>query len=244
MVSSSAADLLWPGQDPVGERIRRSGDSGWTVVVGVIGAVRYDGYEEQEPAPVVYQPFAQEPERHGARFTLTARIQGAPGAVARSLKGAARTADPGILVEGVEVVASNLKASTTFQRVRALLILLFALGATGLTAVGIGGVSARSISQRRQDLAVRYALGADDVTLRRTVLRETLVPGMIGVAGGLLLAMWASRLVAHFLFGVQAWDLMTFGTVTVILLSCSALSGYAPTRSILRDSPSGHLRAD
>ena len=134
--------------------------------------------------------------------------------------------------------------SASEERYRTLLMTMFALLATVLAAVGIGGITARQVSQRTRELGIRKALGAQDSALVSSVIRSGCLTGTLGVGLGLLGAYWLRSLLEVFLFDVGSFDPLTYGGIGVLILLVSVLASYLPARRLLRVDPASVLNAE
>jgi predicted permease len=232
LVSESTARRLWPDRSALGERLRFGRDSLWHTVVGIVGDVVFTGLDRGASSPI-YRAYMQSPSENGIRFVLIARTALDPRDVIPQLEEAARSVEPGLLIEEASVLSTAISLSATDHRYAALMLDFFAAAAIMLAAIGVVGVTARSVAQRTRELAIRLALGAESASLNRLVLRGSLLPALVGVTFGLLCAFWASRLISGFLFGVQSWDPLTYGVaVSLVLVVCLAAS-YLPARRAL-----------
>jgi putative ABC transport system permease protein len=137
-----------------------------------------------------------------------------------------------------------IESSASEERYRTLLMTTFALLATVLAAVGIGGVTARQVSLRTRELGIRKALGAEDAALLGGVIRSASLTGALGVGLGLAGAYWLRPVLAAFLFGVGSFDPVTYGGIGGLLLLISAIASYLPARRLLRMDPVAVLKED
>jgi ABC-type antimicrobial peptide transport system permease subunit len=152
--------------------------------------------------------------------------------------------DPEVAVAMETTMATLVGDSTLTERYRTLLVMLFGGGATLLAAVGIFGITARSVAGRGRELGIRIALGAEDRGLVGMVLRDNLMTALAGIVAGILGALGLSRLLTGLLFGVEPMDPLTFGVAGSFLVGVSLLAGYLPTRRIARTDPVEVLKAE
>ena len=200
-----------------------------------------EGWVGTEPRPMVYLPLYQTTQDE---ISLIARTAGRPGALLPSLREAVWSADPDVAVTLETTLESLVADSSLSERYRTLLVAFFAVSATLLAAVGISGVTARSIAMRAREFGVRVAVGAAAGHLMRMVLTETLATALAGSAMGLVGAAWVSRLLARFLFGIEPLDPFTFGAVASLLVGVCLAASYLPARRILRLDPVAVLKTD
>ncbi|MGC1414217.1 MAG: ABC transporter permease [Candidatus Acidiferrum sp.] len=248
IVSEAAARAYWPGQDPLGKRIRYGGKF-WRTVVGVVDDVK--DVSLQAPAgPHGYTPYLEEgaatlesPNFDELRtLHLTLRTAVEPALEFAAVRSAVASIDPQIAVDDLKTMDSAIDKSLAPQRFNLALVALFAVLAIFLASVGVYGVLSYSVSQRTREIGVRIALGAQ----RWRVLGMAVGEGMmlailgtvIGMAGGFLL----TRLMASLLFGITARDPLTFAGVAVIVAIVSFAACYVPARRAMRVDPIVALR--
>jgi len=241
ILSETAARRFWPGENPIGRQIRihvNERSRRWREVVGVVGDVRTRGLE-LEPVPVIYVPHAQ----YGAEsMTIVTRTSGDPMAVLPAMTGALRTLAPGVALSRAQTMDELIAANVAEPRFRSLLLSLFGVASLALAAVGLYGVVAFSVSQRRGELGLRIALGAEPSDVLRLVLREGMMPVAAGIAAGLAGAALLARVMQSLLFGMDALDPSTFAAVAMMLTVVALLACYLPARRALRVDPAATLR--
>jgi predicted permease len=241
LVSEAAARRYWPGENPVGKRIRVHVNE--TVkapreIVGVVGDVRTRGMET-DPVPVIYVPHAQYgPES----MVIVARTSGEPMAALPQLKSVLKSVGPGVAISRARTMDEVVAASVAEPRFRTLLLSVFAIVSLALAAVGLYGVVAFSVNQRRSELGLRMALGADPGDVLRLVLREGMTPVGVGILCGLAGASILAGVMKNLLFGVDALDPVTFGVVTAALAAVALAACYVPARRATRLDPATTLR--
>jgi putative ABC transport system permease protein len=241
LVSETAARRYWPGQNPVGKRIRVHVNE--TIkepreIVGVVGDVRTRGMEF-EPGPVIYLPHSQ----YGPETMIVmARTSGDPIAAVPQLKAALKSIDPGVALTRPRPLDDTVSASVAEPRFRTLLLSIFAVVSLALAAVGLYGVVAFSVSQRRAELGLRMALGANPADVLRLVLREGMRPVAAGIGAGLLGAAMLAGVMKSLLFGVDTLDPITFMAVAAALTAVALLACYIPARRAMGVDPATSLR--
>lgn len=207
IVNATLANRHWPGEDPIGKRLRfGEDDDDWMLVVGVAGDSRNVGLDVPSN-PLVYVPYHNFPLPF---MSLAVRTDGGIGAVASALREEVRRLDPELPVDRVVPLREIVTESMAQPRFRMILLTAFAAMATLLAAVGVYGLISYSVTQRTRDIGIRVALGASPSQVMLPVLRQGIVLGLAGVALGLAGAMAATRVLESFLFGVQATDPITF----------------------------------
>ena len=223
----------------VGRRLSFGGDDLRTVV-GVVGDVRYSGLAEP-PDPVVYFPFAQDPFVGMEMFVRTA---GDPMRVIPAVRRAVLEVDPELPISRISAVEADVAQSIASERFNTTLLALFGAVAFALAVVGIYGVVAYGVTQRRHEMGVRIALGAQRRDVVRLVVGRALRPVGAGVAIGLVVAIGVTRVAQGLLYGTSAHDPATYAAVALTLLSVGAVAAYAPSRRAARADPVSALRAD
>jgi putative ABC transport system permease protein len=241
IVNATLAERHWPGQDPLGKRLRfGESDDDWMTVVGVVGDSRNMGLDA-EPTPLIYIQY------HGFPLPfmgLVARSSAGPGAVASAVRDQMKQLDPELPVDRVLPMDEIVSESVAEPRFRTILLGAFALMATLLAAVGVYGLISYSVTQRTREIGIRMALGARPAQVMLPVVREGLTLGLVGVVIGLAGAFAATRVLSTFLFGVGATDPLTFAGVAVLLLLVAFIASYIPSRRALRVDPITALRAE
>ncbi len=232
----------WPGQDPIGKRLRFDDDAKtpWSTIVGVVGDVRQLGLQ-QEPPPILYMPYQQFP----LPFTnVSVRGSLARGDVAALVRAQLNAIDPNLLPGDADTLQDLIDTSIAQPRFRTMLVAAFAAIALLLAAVGVYGLISYSVAQRTREIGIRVALGAQPRQVLVQIMREGLQLAVLGVGLGVLAALGAGQAIATFLFGVPATDPLTLGSVAALLLGVAALATYLPSRRALRVDPLIALRSD
>ncbi len=235
VISESMARRFWPGESALGARIL-FGDT--LTVVGIVGDVRHEAMDA-EFLPTLYVPNAQDPIR---RLSLVVRSAAEPTSLLAPLRQAVWSVDADAPITSMGTLVSLIGRSARAERFRTVLIMVFAVCAALLAGAGVFGVTARSVARQRREMGIRLALGAPGGQLVALALGGTLKSGAVGIAVGLLGALWVSRLFARFLFGVESWDPVTYGAAAAALLGLSILASYLPARRALSVDPVDALR--
>ena len=241
VVDETLARRYWPGQDPVGRRLREgySGTSQpWMRVVGVVGSVRQHGLTV-DAKPTMYVSYRQ----FGAReMTLVARGRTGDAAVGAAVRAVVRQIDPDQPVAAVRTMEDLLASSVAPRRFSAVLLAAFAALALLLSAVGVYAVMSYSVACRAREIGIRKALGASPQQLIGEVLRRGLALDGLGLGIGCLGAVWLTRYLASELHGVEATDPWTFGGACLLLLAVAGTACYAPARRASAVDPVVALR--
>lgn len=240
IINETMARTYWPGQDPIGRRLRFSGpDEPLREVVGVAADGKYRQLTER-PRPYMFLPFAQ---HYRSARSLVVRSADAAGAVA-TVRREVRALDPVMPILETKTMAQHMERAYLGPRLSAMLIGPAALLALIIAAIGLYGVMAYAVSQRTRELGIRMAVGASPRDIVGLVLRQGLVLTGIGLTLGLLGAVAAARLVANLLFGVSPSDPATFVLVPAILLAVAAVATYVPARRALAVDPLVAFKAE
>ncbi|HEV2736269.1 MAG TPA: ABC transporter permease, partial [Longimicrobiaceae bacterium] len=238
VVNQTLARRFWPGQNPVGRRLRVFREE--HEVVGVARDGKYQALD-QEPTSFLYLPLAQA----GAdRMTLFVRARTEPGRTLAAVRREVAALDPDVPMQQAMPFSALVGMSLFPQRLAATLIGAFGLLGLALAAVGIYGVLSFHVGQRTQEIGVRLALGAAAGDVVRMVLRQGLRLVAVGVALGLAAALAATRLLTGLLHGVSATDPATFLAVPALLAAVALLASWLPARRAARVDPMTALRTD
>jgi macrolide transport system ATP-binding/permease protein len=230
-------------QSPIGKRIISQYDPEHTVeIVGVVADLK-DGPLDLKPTPAVYRPFDQTPTND---FYVSVRTSQPAGAVLPSVARALRRIDSALIVNDEETMADRISNSEAayLHRSAAWVVGAFAGMALLLGTVGLYGVISYSVTQRRREIGVRVALGAQRSAVYRLVMQEAAWLSVAGIACGLLCSFAATVFLRSLLFGVTRWDGGTLFTVTCVLLVSAMLASYLPALRAARVDPMEALRAE
>ena len=239
IINEAVADAVWPGESPLGRTVLISGTE-WEVI-GVVKAMRHLS-PDQAPGPEVF--FSMRQTRDFRAVHLIARGEGSVELITSSIRSTLAAFDPNLPVTDFRVVQDLIDASVSPRRFLMLLLSGFAVFALVLASLGIYGVISYSVSQRKQEIGIRIALGARASALQRSVLGETLRLAAFGTAIGLVAAFALARLMESLLFGVTASDLTTFAAVPVLLLAATLLAGFVPARRASQVNPAEALNPE
>src|SRR5579859_4515862 len=242
IVSESLAKKYWPGQDPLGKRLKwgppESTDP-WLTVVGVVGDVKQGPLETAADAHT-YEAYAQ----LGAPLSLRVAVRGLgdAGALAADIRVAAWSLDRQLALGSVRTMDQIISRSTESRRFVLSLVGSFAALALLLAAIGIYAVLAYSVTRRTHELGVRMALGARRGNMFRLVLSQGLQVTAIGIVLGVVGALGLTRFLRSLLYEVQPTDPATFAAVLLLLVSVSIAASYLPARRAMRVDPIVALR--
>ncbi|MDH4066490.1 MAG: ABC transporter permease, partial [Acidobacteriota bacterium] len=239
IVNETLAATAWPGQNPIGRRLRFSGaEVRWLEVVGVSADGKYRQLVES-PRPFVWTALAQQKAPSATLVVKTRRDQ---GAMLADVRRAVATVDPAVPVYDAKTMEAFMERAYLGPRLAALLIAPAALCALVIAAVGLYGVLAYWVSRRTREIGVRSAIGAAPADVLGLVMRQGLALTVVGLLCGLAGAFAVSRVVATLLFGVSPTDPVVFTGVPVLLLVVAAIASYVPARRAVRIDPVDALR--
>jgi predicted permease len=245
IVDERLARRFWKDQDPIGRRLWKPDSAEelsvgpgpktrYYTVVGVVGNVRTTGLTEPEPVGTYYFPFAQ---NVGRGMTLVTRTAGEPSAVTGSIRQQVRAIDPELPFFSVKPMQQRVDESLVARKTPMLLATLFGAIALFLAAIGIYGVLAYQVAQRRKEIGIRLALGSDGRRIFGLIVSEGLWLLAVGIAAGLAGAFAIRTAMATQLFGVQPMDPLVLAAVAVVLGLVAFGACAVPARRAARIDP-------
>jgi putative ABC transport system permease protein len=241
VVSDAAARRVWPGENPIGRKIRPEYDptkNHWFTVVGIVDDVRSDGLA-QVPDPPIYLPYWQLGWQDGGdgQLALVVRTAMQPEAIVAPIREQVWKIDRDIPVPEARTMARMFSDSLAPRRFQSVTVSAFALVALLLALVGIYGVVAYTVTQRRAEIGVRLALGANQRDIKSLIVRQSMQPVAIGLGVGLAAGTVVGRLIASLLYEVRAVDPLTFAAASMLLALVASLACYIPARQAARIDP-------
>jgi predicted permease len=245
IISARLAKQAFPGQDPIGRRIKpgiSSGDSGepMRLIVGMVGDVKAEGLSA--PAiPESYVPYAQLPF---ASMSVVARTETAPEVMVPTLTREVQSLDNALPLLHVKTLDDYVDDSITGTRFEAVLLGTFGGLAFLLTAVGLYGVISYTVVQRTREMGIRLALGAKRNSILRMVVKNGTILACTGALIGVAASFLLTRLIANLLFGVAPTDPLTFLCVPVALITVAMIACYIPARRAAQVDPLVALRCE
>ncbi len=237
VINELLAREAWPGQDPVGRRFRLGTpvpNSPWITVVGVAAPTKENGLDS-ETGPEIYMPTS------GAADVLV-RAARDPLSLVPAIRARIRSVDRSQAIYDIYALEERISESVRGHRTLTWLLGIFAGIAALLSAVGIYAVISHSVTRRTKELGIRAALGAEPAEVRELVLRQGMLPVLVGMATGVVCALAATRVLSTFLFGVKATDPLTYVVVVLFLGVIALLACYLPARRATRIDPMAALR--
>jgi putative ABC transport system permease protein len=241
VINEAMARAFWPDDDPIGRRVKLSRSAtSWTTIVGVVANARTESLLEPN-VPQIYATAYQKPAKHLAIF-----IRGPVDAAALpdQVRAQVQLVDDTLPVYGGQLLTDTVAGSLSDRRLALAIVALFAVTALLLAALGIYGVISYMITERRREIGLRLALGAEPGAILRSVLRQGLALTLVGAAAGLVCALVMSRVISGVLYGVRPTDPLTFGVVLGVLVAVAQCACYLPARRALRIDPAIALRAE
>lgn len=239
IVSESMARKHWPGEDPIGRRLRID-NGAWLTVVGVSGDVIQDWFNRRN-APTLYRPYAQTPYDY---FGIAARAAGDPAAIAGAVRQALLRVDPTQPVFEMMPMRVALHERTIGLQYLAAIMTVFGGLALVLAAVGLYAVIAYLVAQRRHEIGLRIALGASRADVIRMTVGQALQLTLIGSAIGMALAVALGRLMESAMLGITQRDPLVFAAFAAVLIGSALLAGYLPARRAAAIDPMIALRTE
>jgi hypothetical protein len=250
VIDETMAKQFWPGEDPIGKKVsfvdthQHAGgvpEPSWITVVGVVANLRH--YALQSPSRIeVYVPM-----RQAGPMGLSVAIKHRPGtepAAANLLRRTVATLQPGIAISGLRPLDDIVADALGPSRALGGLTFLFGACAVLLAALGIFGVLSLAVARRRQEIAVRMAVGATPASVVRLVARDGIALAAVGSAAGLMGALAANRLIASLLFQVKPFDPLVYLAGTVGMLAVAAGAALAPAGRAAKTQPARVLREE
>lgn len=230
----------WPGETALGKRFAIRNQEEWRTVVGVVEDVRQMNLRT-EVGPAFYLPLLQAANQE---VKLFARTAGAPTGVVPDVRSIAREMEPEAVIADVRTLEQVRDGSVTSTRLTTGFLTSFALLAFVIAVTGIAGVVAISVTERRKEIGVRLALGADRRSILASVLRRGMAVVLVGLAVGALAAVALNRSLSALLFGVEPSDPVTFTAVALALALAAAVACWVPARGAAGVDPMTTLRQD
>jgi putative ABC transport system permease protein len=234
VVNEELVERFFPGEDVVGKQINL-----WGLEREIVGVVRNTLDVGQYPRPMTFMSAFQYP---ASGMSMILRTAGEPMLLAEEARSAVMGLDPDLPIYRVITMEDHMNEQQGGNTIMVKIMGVLALVALVLAVVGVYGVMAYSVSQRTQELGIRLALGAQPLNVLTMVVRQGAILALIGIAAGVGLALLVTRSLAVFLFGVNPYDFMTFGAVSLALLLSGLGATYLPARRATKVDPLEALR--
>jgi putative ABC transport system permease protein len=244
LINQAMAARVFPGEEPLGQRIQVGGSDGpWRTIVGIVGDVRHQGLDAGEELQF-YLPTTQTPWADD-RLMLVVRSAGPdPASLVSAIRQAIREVDPTIPIATVATMDEHIRTTAATRLFARGIFQVFAGVALLLAALGLYGVLAGSVTERTGEIGIRTALGAQRHRILGLVLNDALRLTAFGLGIGLAGALLLSRLLESLLFGVGPTDPVTLAAVTIVLLGVALVAASVPAWRAARVEPVVALRGD
>jgi predicted permease len=240
IIDQAMANRFWPHGDAVGKRIRRTGDTSWTTIAGVVGVVKEYGLDT-DTRMVVYYPHAQLP---AGTMYVVARTTNDSASTADAIVHAINAIDPEVPVYDVTTMEQRLQDSMARQRFAMTMLGGFAGFAMILAAIGIYGVMSFLVTQGTADIAIRMALGARRASILSLVFQQGMRLALAGLIVGFAGALGLTRMMSSLLFGITPTDPLTFFSVLALLLLVALSACLFPAGRAMHIDPMVALRTE
>ncbi len=238
VVIDEEAARHWPAGDAIGARISIDNPDVWREIVGIVRSVRHDALD-RPPRGTVYFPLAQRPTP--TVFAVVNTVHD-PASVAAAARATIRGLDPELPVYDVRSLENRLSDSLGRRRIAMWLLVAFGSLALALAAIGVYGVLAYDVSQRKHEIGIRMALGADRSRVLQMVLASGFTLTIVGIGIGVGLAAAAARAASGLLFGVSPYDPVTYAAFAAVLVATAIAAAYVPARRATTVDPMTALR--
>jgi predicted permease len=248
ILNETAARLLWPGQSPLGHRVRLAQTEAPFSVVGVVSDATYSTLKE-EAAPILYLSHAQAQKSFigsllASGMTLLIRTSGEPRQVLGAVRKTVHAMDPLLPVFNVSTLEELLASTIGVERQATFLYGCLALVAMALALLGLYGVLSNAVAERTREIGVRVTCGATPGEVRRLVIRRSAFLAMAGIVAGLTAAVPAGRIVQSQLYGVKTDDPLTWLVTPLLLVGAAVWVSMVPARRAARIDPVVALRSE
>jgi predicted permease len=240
VISELTARTLWPGKNPIGQQFSRAvpREDPFTVI-GVVGNARTVSLATPDPM-MVYMPYWYRSDPQGGLLVRTRQ----PATIADAMRKAIWSVDPDVPVPEIQMLGGVVEDSVGNRRFEMQLLLLFAISALLLAALGVYGVVTYSVVQRQREIGLRLALGAQRQNIYRLVLRDGLAPVLAGAVAGVAVAFASARVLGSLLFQVSPYDSAIAGSAVFVLVAMGTAACLLPARRAASVDPMEALRRE
>jgi putative ABC transport system permease protein len=249
VVNEAMAKQFWPDTDPIGKRIRLYYDKDpqhWLSVVGIAGDVRYRG-RELEPVSQVFVPYQQNPYKYlpytqNPYLSVVVRTNTDPSHLIKAVQARIWAVDKDQPISTIQTMERALSDSLANRRVYLVLLSVFALIALLMATAGIYGLVSYAVARRTQEIGVRVALGATAGRVVVLVIRQGMLPILIGVAVGIAGSVVLSKFISGLLYGTAPTDPSTFIGTALLFTAVALIATYIPARRAATIDPTVAFR--
>jgi putative ABC transport system permease protein len=250
IISESMAKRFWPNEDAIGKHLTMTFNPGKVrEVIGIVGDVKLTGLDTASSDATIYLPMSQTSaapyeDWHPFTMQLAVRTTSQPASLTSAVTAAIHSIDPTQPVVDVMTMDDLIATSLSQRRFSMLLLAAFAILALLLAAVGIYSVLSFAVRRRVREIGIRVALGAEMKDILRLVVTEGMKPALLGLALGVVGALALGRVVASFIYGIAAYDPLTFAAVAMLLGAVALLASIIPAYRAARIEPTRTLREE
>jgi putative ABC transport system permease protein len=246
IINERLARVFYPGENPIGQRIRPSWVEPWATIVGIARDVKQGGLSAETGTELyLHYPQLETFFGGGARdMHVVVRSTRPPESIMAEVRSAVWDVDDALPLANMSSMEAHIAGSVSRPRFLALLLTIFAGVALALAAIGTYGVLSYSVAERRREIGIRMAIGAESETVMGMILRDGLGVAAVGLAAGLVGAFALSRLLGSLLFEVSATDPLTYVATPVILALVAGAACWIPARRATRVDPMIALRTE
>lgn len=245
IIDQSFADKWWPGQAPLGKRVywgfSKQKEDNWFTVVGVVPTLKTHGYDSTIKLPQAYLSMHQFVFFHKS---VLVRTQGHPQLLEREIRELVSKLDPNIAIHSVSTMQEQVESTYVNTTMQSFLLNIFASLALLLALTGLYSVVAYGVSQRQREIGVRMALGAQAGHIIRLMLRQGMVPLLVGIAIGIVGSFAAGQAIRSQLYEVSPTDPLILIATPLLLAAAAIIACYIPSRRASKVDPSVSLRAE
>ena len=238
IINEKMAHDYWPGGEVLGKRVQLPGEKQMRQIVGIARTANYSNWAEP-PQLCIYVPLEQ---NYSDGMTLYVRSKGDPKQILIPVEREVRAAGPQILVSGIRTGREIVDGGLFQAKMGVALLSVFGLLALGLASIGLYGILAYSVNQRKREIGLRMALGAAQASVLRLILKQGMSLVLAGVLIGFVAALLVGRVLSKMLYGVSASDPVSVAAAALVLLAVALLACYLPARRASRVDPLVALR--
>jgi putative ABC transport system permease protein len=240
IIDEQVALRAWPGEDPIGKRVRSGPSSPWAEVIGIVGHVRHEKLESDQRFQIYWNYW----QRARDRMSLVVRTSGEPHLLVPPVLAAIKSVDPDQPAFAIRTMDEVIDQSLSIRWLNTMVVSLFAGSSLLLAVIGIYGVLAWNVKQRTREIGVRLALGAQQRTVVLMVVANSLKLTAFGIAIGVAGSLVLARFLRSLLFSVGQTDPVTFVVVPALLIVGATLAALIPALKAIRVNPIVALRHD
>ncbi len=233
IINDTMAGRYWPNQDPLGKRLQLPGQKELRQIVGVVKTANYQTLGEA-PQSCVYVPLRQ---NYSESMVLYVKTEHDPSQMSTSVQSEIRNIDPALPIDDIRTGTKVIEQALWGAKMGVGLLGVFGFLALGLASIGLYGIMAYSVNQRRREIGIRMALGAGQASVLRLILRQGMTLVVSGVALGMILSILLGHALSKFLYGVGASDPASLGGASLVLLTVAMVACYLPARRASQMDP-------